>query len=103
VICQYEIQANGLSNIKFSTVIPFSSAEISTHKSFMDTIGRPTVVLTAYNAVEDWRDRADLIVTYEYPLIASFRKPLTIAITAFGLFFTVWVIGNLDVRIGKKA
>jgi oligosaccharyltransferase complex subunit alpha (ribophorin I) len=69
----------------------------------MDTLGRPSVILTAHNAVEDWRDRGDLVITYEYPWIASFRKPLTIAAAVFGVFFTAWVVGNLDVRIGKRS
>ena len=72
------------------------------HKTFMDTIGRPTLVITAHNVVEEWRDRGSLIVTYEYPWIAGFRKPITISVAIFGAFFTAWVIGNLSVRIGKQ-
>ena len=68
----------------------------------MDTIGRPTVVLEANNAIEEWRGRGDIIVSYEYPWTAGLRKPLTIAAAMFGVYFAVWVVGNLDVRIGKK-
>jgi dolichyl-diphosphooligosaccharide---protein glycosyltransferase subunit 1 (ribophorin I) len=68
----------------------------------MDTIGRPTIVLTANNAIEEWRDGGSLIVTYDYPWTAGFRKPVTIAVSIFGVFFAAWLIGNLDVRIGKK-
>lgn len=68
----------------------------------MDTKGRPTVVLTAHNVVEEWRDRGSLIITYDYPWLASFRKPISITLAVFGVFATIWAVGNIDVRIGKK-
>jgi oligosaccharyltransferase complex subunit alpha (ribophorin I) len=88
--------------VEYSTSIPVASSSIDIHKTFMDTIGRPTIVLTAHNAIEDWRDRGDLVITYEYPWLAGFRKPIAIATAVFGVFFTVWVVGNIDVTIGKK-
>jgi len=92
----------GAKNIEFSTWMPYESSTIEVHKTFMDTIGRPAVILTAYNAVEDWREKVDLLITYDYPWFESFRKPLTIAVAIFGAFVTVWVVGNVDVRIGKR-
>jgi oligosaccharyltransferase complex subunit alpha (ribophorin I) len=82
--------------------MPIFSSHTEVHKTFMDTIGRPMIVLKAKNAIEEWRSRGDIIVTYEYPWTAGLRKPLTIAAAMFGVYFTVWVVGNLDVRIGKK-
>jgi oligosaccharyltransferase complex subunit alpha (ribophorin I) len=68
----------------------------------MDTVGRPTLVLVAHNAIEEWRDRGDLVITYDYPWIEAYRKPLTIAGAVMALFTAAWLIGNIDVRIGKK-
>jgi oligosaccharyltransferase complex subunit alpha (ribophorin I) len=68
----------------------------------MDTLGRTTLTLTAVNVVDELRDR-DLIVTYDYPFAARFRKPLTIFGGVLFVFVTSWVVGNLDVSIGKKA
>jgi oligosaccharyltransferase complex subunit alpha (ribophorin I) len=68
----------------------------------MDTVGRPTLVLTATNAVEEWRERGDVIITYDYPWLAGYRKPATMAAAIFGVFFTAWAVSNLEVRIGKK-
>jgi oligosaccharyltransferase complex subunit alpha (ribophorin I) len=90
------------SNIKYSTPVPLANEEITTHTSFMDTLGRPTIVLTALNAVDEWRDRGDIIITYDYPWLAGYRKPITISVALFSVFFTAWVIGNLNVSIGKK-
>lgn len=68
----------------------------------MDTIGRPAIVLSAHNAIEEWRDRGDIVITYTYPWMENFRKPMTIAVAVFGIFTVAWAVGTLDVRIGKK-
>ena len=88
--------------MKYSTTVPLVSEEISLHRTFMDTTGRTALTLTAINIVDDFRDR-ELIVTYDYPLLAGLRKPLVIFATIFGLFFATWAIGSIDVGIkGKK-
>ena len=67
----------------------------------MDTVGRTTLNLVAINVVDELRER-DLFVTYEYPSSAKFRKPLTLAGGLLVVFALSWVVGNLDVSIGKK-
>lgn len=67
----------------------------------MDTIGRTTLTLTAVNVVDDLRDR-DLVVVYDYPFAARFRKPLAIFGGVMVVFLVGWVLGNLDVGIGGK-
>ena len=67
----------------------------------MDTIGRTTLTLTAINMVDELRDR-ELILTYDYPFAARFRKPLTIFAGLLVIFGISWVVGNLDVSIGRK-
>lgn len=67
----------------------------------MDTTGRPTLHLTALNVVDDLRD-SDLFVTYDLPWLATYRKPAAFAASILGLFATIWVVGSLDMRIGKK-
>ena len=57
--------------------------------------------MTAINVVDEFRDR-DLIVTYEYPTLAKFRKPLAIFAGLLVVFAFSWVVGNLDVSIGSK-
>ncbi len=67
----------------------------------MDTTGRTMLTLRADNIVDDFRDR-ELIVTYDYPLLAGVRKPLVIFSSFLSLFFAAWVIGGLDVSIRGK-
>lgn len=88
-------------NVHFETTVPIVSDTISLTKTFMDTVGRTTLTVTAVNVVDELRDR-DLIVTYDYPFAARFRKPLTIFAGVLVLFVASWVVGNLDVSIGKQ-
>ena len=125
------ILPEGATNVKFETTVPLVATEVSKHKTFMDTLGRTTLKLTAMNVVDGLRDR-DLIVsldfyiigpsddftssggisvlesnslpqvTYDYPFSAAFRKPVTIFLGVISVFATAWVVGRLDVSIGKK-
>lgn len=52
--------------------------------------------------VDDQRDRS-IILSYDYPLSARLRKPLTIMAGVFALFGAAWLVGRVDVRIGGKA
>lgn len=91
----------GASNVRFETEVPLISNYTGLHRSFMDTIGRTTLTLTALNIVDEIRDR-DLIVTYDYPFSAQLRKPVTIFAGVVLIFVVSWVVGNLDISIGKK-
>jgi oligosaccharyltransferase complex subunit alpha (ribophorin I) len=83
------------------TLNPSISNTTTLHRTFMDTVGRTTLNLVAINVVDELRER-DLIVTYEYPSSAKYRKPLVLAGGLFVLFVFCCVVGNLDVSIGKK-
>jgi oligosaccharyltransferase complex subunit alpha (ribophorin I) len=87
--------------VKFTTSVPIVGEEVTIHKTFMDTVGRPTVKLTALNVVDEWREK-DLIVTYDYPWTAGYRKPITIAAALGGAFVATWIVGNIDTRIGGR-
>lgn len=60
------------------------------------------LTLNAINIVDDLRDR-ELVVTYDYPLLAGLRKPLVIFGGVLSLFIAAWAIGGLDVGIRGKA
>lgn len=67
----------------------------------MDTIGRTTLVLKATNIVDELRDR-ELVVTYDYTTAAALRKPFIFFAGLTVVFVASWIIGNLDVSIGKR-
>ncbi|ORY11812.1 dolichyl-diphosphooligosaccharide--protein glycosyltransferas-like protein subunit 1 [Clohesyomyces aquaticus] len=94
------ILPEGATNVQYQTAVPIVSSEVGLHNTFMDTIGRTVLSLHAINLVDDWRER-ELLVSYEYPWTAGFRKPVVFTVGMFAVFVTVWVVGSLDMRIGK--
>ncbi|KAH8699409.1 oligosaccharyltransferase alpha subunit [Phaeosphaeriaceae sp. PMI808] len=95
------ILPEGATNVKFSTTVPIVENSISLHKTFMDTLGRTTLTLRAINLVDDFRDR-HVVVTYDYPWTAGYRKPIVITLGMFAVLAAVWVLGSIDTSIGKK-
>lgn len=95
----------GATNVKYQTYggtgVPTLHAEYSLHKTFMDTLGRTKLQLSAINVVDESRD-VTVLVTYEYPFAAAFRKPLTIFAGAVVVFVVAWAISTVDTSIGKK-
>ena len=89
-------------NLRYETPLLLASSEITSHKTFMDTLGRTTLKLTAMNVVDEDRDK-EVIITYDYPFSAAFRKPITIFFGILAIFATAWGIGTLDVSIAKNA
>ena len=51
-----------VSNVKYETAVPLISASILPHKTFMDTVGRTSLTLTAMNVIDESRDE-DLLVS----------------------------------------
>lgn len=81
--------------------MPLIQTEESLHRTFMDTVGRTTLKLTALNVVDEMRDR-DVVVTYDYPFLAGFRKPLAIFFSTIAIFSIGWVFSRMDVSIGRS-
>lgn len=94
----------GATNIKFDTALPASSIvshSVDLHKTYLDTLGRTTLTITASNIVDDFRDR-ELIVTYDYPFTASLRKPMVVFVSMLGVFIVAYVIGGVEVKFASK-
>ena len=89
-------------NVEFESPIQLVANETALHRTFMDTVGRTTLKLTAMNIVDESRDE-ELIVTYDYPFTAAFTKPITIFAGVLAVFVSAWGIGRLDVSIGKPS
>ncbi|KAL2358380.1 Ribophorin I [Cryomyces antarcticus] len=91
----------GAKNIRYTTTVPHTAAAITTHRTFLDTAGRPTLHLTALNLVDELRDR-DLVVAYDYPPAAAFRKPVAVFVAVLAVFAAAWAVGSVDVSIGRR-
>lgn len=98
------ILPEGAENVKFHTSVPTQSiadADVEVHRTFLDTLGRTALVIKARNLVDDFRDR-ELVITYDYPLAASLRKPLIVFASAIAVFVGAWVVGNLELKFDAK-
>ncbi|KAK3329749.1 Ribophorin I [Apodospora peruviana] len=94
----------GAENVKFYTTIPDSSiteANVGVHKTFLDTIGRGVLVIKARNLVDDFRER-ELIVTYDYPFMASLRKPLIVFGSVMTVLVSAWLLGNVELKFNPS-
>ncbi|KAL4885341.1 Ribophorin I [Aspergillus karnatakaensis] len=105
------ILPEGARNVRYETVEGSSSnglpgasqiqSSLSTHKTFMDTLGRTVLTLTLESVTDEARD-SQLVVTYDYTLLDALRKPVTITIGLFSAFAAIWAITNIDVSIKKR-
>ncbi|KIV90586.1 hypothetical protein PV10_07872 [Exophiala mesophila] len=100
------ILPEGASNVQWQTHgghgVPLLRAEQGLHKTFMDSLGRTELKLSASNVVDESRD-VTVLVTYEYPFVASLRKPATIFAGLAAAFVIIHLLLSVDTRIGTKA
>jgi oligosaccharyltransferase complex subunit alpha (ribophorin I) len=90
--------------VNFYTDLPESSiteAEVTIHKTFLDTLGRKTLVIKARNLVDDLRDR-QLLVSYDYSFLASLRKPFVIFASMISIFVGIWLLGSVNMTFSSK-
>jgi len=52
------------------------------------------------NVIDEMRDR-EVVVTYDYPFMAGFRKPLAIFASTLAIFGVAWIFSRMDVSIGR--
>ena len=77
------ILPEGATGVKFNSPIPLVAEEISLHHTFLDTLGRTCLKLTAINLIDEVRDK-DLVVSLNNPF---FSPAQTISLKFFFSFF----------------
>lgn len=63
------ILPEGAKNVKFETEVPLVKVEETVHRTFMDTVGRTTLKLTACNVADEARDKPLIVRFLPTPLI----------------------------------
>jgi oligosaccharyltransferase complex subunit alpha (ribophorin I) len=121
------ILPEGAKNVRFEPVEGSSSnglpgreqiqSELSTLRSYMDTLGRTVLTLTVENLADEARDSQLVVslglvcsrplliclqIAYDYSLLDALRKPFTITAGLLSVFVATWAIGNVDVSIKKR-
>ena len=59
------------------------------------------MIIEARNLVDDLRDR-EVIVSYDYTLLSSLRKPVVVFSSAIGLFVAAYLIGGVELKFSKN-
>ncbi|KAI5847764.1 Ribophorin I [Morchella snyderi] len=90
----------GATNVKYVSPIPLVKEEQYLHKTFMDTIGRTAVKLTAVNIVDE-QHRKELVVSYHLPRTEALRKPFVMFSALMAMFTLSWIVSKIDLKIGK--
>lgn len=88
-------QTHGGSNL------PLLTASQSLHKTFLDTVGRTTLILSTLNVVDELRD-IQVLVSYEYSLISALRKPVSIMAGMGSVFVVAYLLSLVDTSIGSS-
>lgn len=68
------ILPEGATGVKYHSPVALVEEEISLHHTFLDTLGRTCLKLTAINLVDEARDK-DLVVSSSRPIIFSLPHP----------------------------
>eukprot|EP00043_Microstomoeca_roanoka_P013134 m.128709 g.128709 ORF g.128709 m.128709 type:complete len:456 (+) comp15677_c1_seq1:133-1500(+) len=84
----------GASDIKVNTPFPVDSQSSDVLVTYFDTTGRPVVILTKSNLVEEHMQ--DFTVSYTLPATAIVREPVMAVAFFFVLFVVAIVLNRLD-------
>jgi oligosaccharyltransferase complex subunit alpha (ribophorin I) len=102
VVNQAEVKIilpEGATDIGVYSPFPPLSEEHSTHVTYLDSIGRPSVALSFENLTD--KHNGLIYVTYKVPLSAHLQKPKAVSI-AFGiLFFIALLARRVDLSLSK--
>lgn len=77
------ILPEGATNVKYETSVPLVGVEVESHRTFMDTVGRTLLKLTAVNVVDEVRDK-EVIVSFSSPQpFRSYQLALSLFLPSF--------------------
>jgi len=91
----------GSTGIKLKAPFGVDQGEQEIHKTYLDTVGRPVVVLSKNNLVEGHIQ--DFEVHYTFKKVLLLQEPLLCVAAFYILFITVIFIVRLDFSITKDA
>ncbi|KAG6854790.1 hypothetical protein C0991_001217 [Blastosporella zonata] len=94
------ILPEGATDVSFTTPFPAISNTISTHTTYLDSIGRPKLTF-------EYKDLTiiqaqNIYVSYSVPMAAHLRKPFVVATAFFSLFALAIVGRRVNLTINKQ-
>lgn len=84
----------GASGITVATPFPIDSLEYSTTYSYLDTVGRPTVILRKTGCSD--KHAVDIVIGYDYSTLKLMRKPIAVAAALLGVFSLTGTLTRLS-------
>lgn len=93
------ILPEGARNVHMDTPYPVNRDPDQLHYTYLDTFGRPVLVATKSNLVE--QHIQDMVVHYTFNKILMLQEPLLVVGAFYILFFTVIIYVRLDFSITK--
>ncbi|KAJ7998989.1 hypothetical protein DPEC_G00210730 [Dallia pectoralis] len=93
------ILPEGARNIHVETPYPIERIPDQLHYTYLDTFGRPVLVASKTNLVE--QHIQDIVVHYTFNKILMLQEPLLVVGAFYILFFTVIIYVRLDFSITK--
>lgn len=93
------ILPEGARDIKLKTPFPVSRLDDHRHYTYLDTVGRPVIVLEKSNLVEQHIQHFE--VHYKYKKLLMLQEPLLVVVVLYLLFLVVVIYVRLDFTISK--
>ncbi|CAK9779343.1 putative oligosaccharyltransferase alpha subunit [Cutaneotrichosporon oleaginosum] len=90
----------GATDVEVFAPFPLDSIYHGVHRTYLDTIGRPKVVITKRSVTEN--HAVPVYVTYSYPLSARFTKPLAAGAFAGSALALFMLLRRVNYDIEKK-
>lgn len=80
-------------------ILPFKEVELDyeTTYTYLDTIGRPTVVIKKSHASD--AHNQDVVVIYNLSMLNAIRKPITVGLTVFLVFLAFSLLRRINTKI----
>ncbi|KAK1236568.1 dolichyl-diphosphooligosaccharide--protein glycosyltransferase subunit 1 [Marasmius sp. AFHP31] len=94
------ILPEGATDVEYALPFPAISSELITHITYLDTVGRPAIVLKYKNLTH--KHIKPIFVSYKVPFAMHLRKPVAVATVLLGLFGFTLVARRIDLTIHKK-
>lgn len=93
------ILPEGARDIKLKTPFPVARLDDRRHYTYLDTVGRPVIVLEKSNLVEQHIQNFE--VHYKYKKLLMLQEPLLVVVVLYLLFLLVVIYVRLDFTISK--
>ncbi|KAJ3722971.1 Ribophorin I [Lentinula raphanica] len=95
------ILPEGATDVDYVAPFPALSNDVSTHVTYLDTIGRPMVTFKYKNLTN--KHAKPIYVSYRVPITAHLRKPMAVATVLLTLFTFAMVARRVDLTIHKTS